>query len=232
MLNQHFSLPAFSLDDRHTLLCEGAESTRICRGSHIHPRTWPVWSVTRKQIAVLFPCKVSKFIKSYKIIRLTLVFDFVFCVLHRSKNNLCSAWECPGVARRVVLCFGKRSRIIVQTLVDQFCQLRVGLSQYQSFVMRNMHLPQRFYDKSIAFSTALTSSSTVKSLLLRSCHKRRLSWLRFPYNVATHSTTPFKSFRLLPGSSLHRPCFPLPLFSQQECQGQRSFAPFSENRLG
>lgn len=136
-----FSFPAFLRDDRRTLLCEGAESTRVGLCSHVASSIGPVGSVSGKHIAVLFPLKLSKLIEVYEVVAFSLIVCAVFCVLHRAKIDLGARRESPHMFTLVELSTGKRSWVYLCGSVHELRQLWISLTQYQPSIVWNVYLP-------------------------------------------------------------------------------------------
>ena len=75
----------------------------------------------------------------------------------------------------VVLRLRKSPAVVHLAFVHQIGKLRVGLAQDQRPVVWDMHLPQRFNDERIAFSS--TCRAAVQRFRLRAAHELGLSGL-------------------------------------------------------
>ena len=126
----------------------------VRRAADVYTRPRPVRSVSGKEVAVFFPCKVGQLVECDKVIRLPLILDLVLCILHRAEEYFRPARECPCVAAAVVTRARIDTRVVVQRLVNELGKLREGLSQDDRLVIRDIHLPQCLNDQRIGFSTA------------------------------------------------------------------------------
>lgn len=137
-----FSFPAFFRDDRCTLLCKGADSTRIGLCPHVASCFCSVRSVTGKHVAVFFPLELSELVKVDEVVSFTLVVSSILCVLHRSKIDLGARRKRPHMFTLVKHSSSESSWVYLCGSIHKLRKLRIRLSQYQPTIVWYVYLSQ------------------------------------------------------------------------------------------